>query len=269
MPISGAGKLLHGPTPQLLVRLWVNAVVANGGSVSAGRITLFETYVSELLAYGAWWALDDFWMLVAENEAQALTSFKQLRLAVATNAPTFTIDRGYAFDGATNYINTGFIPSTMAGAMNGSNIRGSVYERTNVNANTGAFGSTSQGQLYIRPRNGSNGVTARNCSNATAYPDAITDSRGFTVTAKVANSTAVRMWKNGVRGTDGTAGGVSTVLPATALFIGGVNNAGALNTPRASTIGYVSVGAPTASDSVELAVYKALQTFMTAVGANV
>ncbi len=77
-------------------------------------------------------------------------------------------------------------------------------------------------------------------------------------------------YRNGValtRGLDPTSFG--TTLPATySLYLGAMNVTGSLVGVRACTLGWVDIGALLTADQ-ELAQYNAVQTFMTAVGANV
>jgi hypothetical protein len=250
------------------VGAWATVVVANGGSVSAGRITQLNTYVNTLKAAGVWQLIDDEFPLVAENEAQALTSLKQRRLAVAVNSPTFTIDRGYAFNGTTQYIGPGFIPSTHALAMTAANMRAGVYERANINTATYSIGTfdSSTRNIAIIPR--SNGDAFRFLLNSalTSYQTSVTDSRAFWVGSRTAAG-VFEGYKNGAS-TGTQAPSNAAVLPTRALYIGARNNIGTASDFRATTIGWATVGA-SMSAAQELAYYNALQTFMTAVGAQV
>src|SRR5260221_11632840 len=90
---------------------WVSAVIANGGTVSPARRQVVDVLIKGLKLDGTFTKLDRLWMLCAENQVSALTDMVGLTLATAVNAPTFTTDRGYTFDGATNYISTGYNPS--------------------------------------------------------------------------------------------------------------------------------------------------------------
>jgi hypothetical protein len=210
------------------------------------------------------------WPLVAENEAQALTSLKQRRLATVVAAPTFTIDRGYAFNGTTQYINTGFIPSTHAVAMAGNNMRLAVYERTNVGATTYAAGtqdSTDQ-NCRLLPRSAGNGaIGGLNCV-ASTFVGSLTDSRGLTAISRTPASVFTIYRPAGSSAGTLVPASSATVLPTRAIYIGCYNLAGTASSFRASTLGFVSIGA-SLSGAQELSAYTALQSFMTSVGANV
>jgi hypothetical protein len=250
------------------VAAWASAVAANGGAVSAGRVTLLNTYVNTLKAAGIWQLIDDELPLVAEDAAQALTSLKRRRLATVTAGPTFTADAGYAFNGTTQFINFGFVPSTHAAAMTGTNMRAAVYARANVGSSGYALGTSDSGtrNLGIVPRNAGGAFQFTANAGLTTYATGITDSRGLSVASRTAAG-VFEAYKNGV--SIGTASPSSaSVLPTRAIYIGARNNAGTADLFRASTIGWVTVGA-SMSAAQELAYYNALQTFMTAVGAQV
>ncbi len=249
---------------------WAAAVTTNGGSVSAARLALITTYINSMMACGAWNQLDDAIMLVAEDAPSALTSLKARRLATVTAAPTFAADTGYAFNGTSQFVDTGFVPSTMALAMKFSNIRMSIYERTNVATNTTSIGSTGTGgTITLRARNASSQFAVNIGNTPAANFTGITDSRGL-LAASYPGSATTNAWQNGVALT--TISGqslVATALNAFSFYIGARNSSGTADQFRASTVGYADFGAPYANTGMELAAYNALNVFMTAVGANV
>lgn len=250
------------------VRRYAAAVSANGGLVSDARKVLLTAYIQTLQIEGCWQLLDDIWLLCAEDTAGALTSLKQLRLATAVAAPTFTVDRGYAFNGTTQYINTNFVASTHCRAATLTNARVAVYERTDVSASTYAVGgqSSSSRSLAIRPRVASDAFGGAQSQQGT-WTLGAADSRGYISVSRASSTMA--MYKNGVALTNTVSPTLSTgSLPGNALYIGALNNGGTLTSPRAATEGAVEVGAAFTA-SQELAAYTALQTYMTAIGANV
>lgn len=254
------------------VSLWAAAVVANGGTVTSPRVALVSKMVACLKAAGTWQLADDYWLLVAENATQALTSLKQRRLATATAAPTFTTDRGYAFNGTTQFIDTGFVQSSMATASSLGNVRAAAYERTNVLSNGTTFGAsdTPAGAflIFVRPRSAASFAVAGTATSTVTGTDSITDSRGLTVASRAGNTLTSLFYKNGVALTPVAATSTATVLMPRSLFIGANDNVGSAATFRAATVGLTSFGAPLTA-AQELAEYNAIQAFMTAVGANV
>ena len=271
--MTAATASIAGSGVDVDLSAWIAAVVANGGTVSGGRATIVGTFITAEKASGAWALTDDYWGLWGENQIQGLTSLKQRRLAVATNSPTFTTDRGYAFNGTTQYVNTGFIPATHAVAMTGTNVRLGVYERTNLAAGTFAAGATntSSRRMTVTPRaaagtTGSAEINAQPCT----FTLAVADSRGLYVASRngatVADCVAYQRGVALVRTTNPTVLGVS--LPIVALYVGGSDNAGALFSPRASSIGFACTGAAL-SAAQETAQYNAVQAWATSVGAQV
>lgn len=254
------------------VSLWANAVRANGGSVSGGRIRLIWALVAASKACGHWDATDDIALLTAENEPQARTTLKRRVLMTAVNGPTFTADRGYAFDGISQYISTNFVPSTMSGAMGLGNIRVAVYERTNVASNGNLFGASTPITIAVSPRRVDDGVLVQLATSAnTTGITGVTDSRGLTAQSRAGGASSVNTWKNGAALAEVSGlTAINTSLPAYAFYIGCRNNAGTASNFRPSTIGACEWGAPLPGGTVaELAWYNALQAHMTAIGANV
>lgn len=253
---------------------WESAVLANGGTVSLNQRILIDKLIYDLKSAGTWALMDDAWVLVAENPAQALTSLKQKRLAVPMNSPVFTADQGYAFDGVSNYIDTNFVPSVHCTQATFASVRSGVYERTNVNSSTYAYGTqnTASRRIGMRPRSSSNMLGEGNALSGT-FTLTVADSRGLAVVGRSGPAATDNYgYKNGVsltRTVDPTSVN-SSGLPPDAIYIGATNSG---TTPgpitfRASTLGYVFLGAPV-STGQELAEYNAIQAYMTAKGANV
>lgn len=250
---------------------WVAAVDANGGTVSAARAAIVGQFISTEKASGAWALTDDYWGLWAESATQALTSLKQRRLATVPAAPTFTADRGYAFNGSTQFIDTGFVPSTHAAAMSDTSIHLEVYERAELNANTYAAGvlNSANRAITLRPRSAGNSFVQAGSAAATFTLPAAS-SLGLTQGGRNgAAPTDVYGSKNGVamtRTVDPAAVGAS--LPANSIFLGAYNNAGTAAGFRAASIGFAATGAAL-SDVQRLARYNAVQAWATSIGAQV
>lgn len=249
---------------------WAAAVVANAGTVSAGRLAVVNTFIAAEKDAGTWALTDDYWVFWAENVPQALTSLKQRRLAVPVSAPSFTTDRDYTFNGTVNYIDTGFIPSAHAVAMATDNCRIAAYERTNVSATgyaAGAHSSTSR-SVRVGPRSTTPVVLAGAMYAVAQYTLSVVDSRGFTSASRSPGSVPA-VYKNGAALVQSVApGSFGSGLPSHQLFIGAFNNAGAVAGWRAAAEGFVCLGAAL-SAAQELSQHSNVQAWATAVGANV
>ena len=197
-----------------------------------------------------------------------MTSLKQRRLATAVAAPTFTTDRGYAFNGTTQYLNTGFIPSTNGINCTGTNQRLGVYERTNVSSagiSAGTLDAAGR-NLTINNRTGTT-ATSRTNGLTASFTLSVNDSRGLKAASRAGGGSTVKMFNRGVKLTDATIA-AGTAAPTRAIYVACFNNAGTAASFRASSVGFVVVGGPL-SDAQELAQYNAIQAWATSVGANV
>lgn len=266
--------ILTGNPLQLMPEtlLWKNTVITNGGSVSNSRLLLINQFITNEKKAGLWSLTDDYWGLWAENSIQALTSLKQRRLSTAVNSPTFTTDRNYAFNGTTNYIDTGFIPSTHANAMVINSIHAEVYERTNVSGSTSPAGvsSTLSRNINVFTRTASNTVVVAPGGTGATYNLSVATSQGLTQYGKNgATGTDVYAAKNGVDLAQvSPQSSVATSLPINSFYIGGCDVSGTLSFAKAASVGYVSLGA--SLNSVQrLARYNNVLTWATAIGANV
>ena len=195
-----------------------------------------------------------------------------MRTGTAINSPTFTADGEYAYNGSTNYVNTGFVPSTHAVSMTGTNLRLSVYERTNAAAGTTyAAGTrdTSTVNLEMRPRSAASTAALNTNSGALTYTLPADDSRGYTVESRNgAGAPPCAGDKNGVAMTQAGSVSFGTTLPTRALYVGAENSAGTAGGFRAATIGFVAIGAQLTAQQ-EADEYAAIQAYMTAIGAQV
>ena len=254
------------------VLLWRDAVVANGGSVSLERLIIVDQFVFSEKEAGTWALTDDYWGFWAENAIQALTSLKQLRLATAVNTPTFTTDRDYTFNATTQYISTGFVPSTHGVNFTASNQRIGFYERTATGSNGldgGALTTAGSNAAYIANKNATNVMFAVLNSTANAnFTLSVSSSLGLKAVSR-AGGTTVLGYDRGVRLTDATGLTVSNAArPTHGIFIGGLNNAGTFSSGRACSIGFGVTGGPL-SDAQEAAQSANIQAWATSVGANV
>ncbi len=252
-----------GDGPDGDVKAWVAAVVAAGGTVSAGRQAIVTTFVAAEKTSGAWYLTDDYW----ENAPQALTSLKQRRLATTVNSPTFTADRGYAGDGATSYVSTGFAPFSNAVAMTGTSMRAALYERTDAAAGAGVGATNAlldEQSLLLRARAG---TVMQGRLNSLFVDIANASSIGSFAFSR--SGSTFTYWKNGSSLGTVVPGVITTgALTTRSLFIGALNLDGAAASWCAGQLGLVAVGAALSSGQ-ELAQYNAVQAWATSIGANI
>lgn len=252
-----------GADPDTL--LWKAAVVAAGGTVSAGRLTLVTNLIAGLKSDGVWPKLDRLWIFAAENTQSALIDLVALSTATPTASPTFTIDRGYAGNGTSSYILSNYVPN--AGAhltQNSAHI--SFYNQVNDATNGVTCGAladpafdmycplTTTGQFFSRINEADTSANF-SASNTTGYY--IGDRTGVGTVVGTKNGVDV-----GTNST--TSDGVSAVnIPILAL-----NNFGAIQGFSAGRVAAWSAGASLGA-SGRPAITTRVNTYLTAVGAAV
>lgn len=241
---------------------WANAV----GTVTDARFLLVNQLLSDLRVFGGLEKTDDIALLVAENTTQALVTLKGRRTMSPVSSPSFTADRGYAFDGAASYIDTGWIEATHALAMTATSRRLDVYRRTNP---TGAFDhgvTDGTRSLIVRPRQASGYRLSMNSGMTVAGAAA---SVGLSSGQREADDTGSHYY-NGAALSTGTAlsSPVSGQITGRSLLLGANNNNGMPAGHSSVTLGLAAWGARLTAGE-QAGQYAAVQAFMTAVGANV
>ncbi|CAB4165299.1 hypothetical protein UFOVP833_45 [uncultured Caudovirales phage] len=214
-----------------IVLAWNAAVIAAGGSVSGARLRIWSTMWAGIRADGDLALIDYALPLCGEDSQSSLIDFIGLRTATAVNSPTFTASQGYAGNGTTSYVNSGFNPSTMGTAYTLNSSFLMIYDRTarTDNAAVNNFGSVNAGATsatVLFPR------------YLTLSGAAINEISGLATATSPANAKA-RWWGSRTTSTLTTlyqnttsfvsSNSTTTVsIPSLNLFIGGRNNNGSL-----------------------------------------
>lgn len=250
---------------------WIAAVRAQGADVSRyTQVQVNNFIMAEKSGLGSWGLTDDYWGLWAESPTQALMSLKQRRLGTTTGSPVFTPNRQYQFNGTSNYIDTGFIPSTHGIAYTGALERLAVYERIDLGASAYAAGTRvgTSSSIAIIPR-GSTSMTGlvNNTAGSATFILGVTNSRGLKAVSRAGGTTALG-YDRGIRLTDVnglTIGGAAA--PSVSLMIGALNSSGTPISFRAAAVGFVCIGGPL-SDAQEASQYANVQAWATALNAQ-
>jgi hypothetical protein len=250
------------------VTYWTSAVVANGGTVSGGRSTLLYQLIDGLLSDNLWTKIDRLLLHAAENTQSALIDLVTRSVATAVNSPTFTVDRGYTFNGSTNYLDSNFNPSTAGGAYSLDSASISSYMRTVPTGSTSGtaigtyVGGVSIGYIY---NYAVGGWTYVSINDAFGLQDNVVPTPSFVTLTRTASNLRVE-YKNGVSiFSDAQA---STSLPTNNYWIGALNNAGSFSNGFVGQIAATVIGGGlTATDAANLS--SRINTYMTAIGANV
>jgi hypothetical protein len=228
-----------------------------------------QNFVVAEKAGGPWALTDDYFPLWAENQPQALTSLKQLRLATAVNAPTFVADRHYAGNGTSSYINTGFSIATHGVAITGTTMRIAVYQRNDVASASPpmAVSETATRACLMRTKGATNFPTLQlNCTIINA-PGTVATSAGFTVASRTAVP-VFEMFKNGASIGTLAATSPTGTRPTQPVYIGCSNNNGTAANFSTAQIGFACIGGALTAGQ-EAAQHANVQAWATAVGAAV
>jgi hypothetical protein len=231
------------------------------------RAFLISDTIRRLKAADIWAKLDVLWMLAAHDAQAARLNWKAPAsfALTAVNSPTFTADRGYAGNGTTSYLNTGWKPNNgVQFTQNSAHMmaRDNTSRIGNPNTIIGNFtvGGGLQGN-YITPRKAgdtldyginSNGVSASNAN-----------SNGMFLVERT-GSAAYQMWRNAVSlGTGTTASQAPNALN---IYICAYNLD---NTPDGLLTDQISAASCGASlgSALVASYHSVINTYMNAVGA--
>src|SRR5215472_10133210 len=249
---------------------WVDSVVANGGTVSAGRKTIVGNLINGLRTDGIFAKFDRLWLLAGENRPSALTDIASRNLAVVVGTLTFTTDRGFTGDFTpvpANYIDSGYR----------ENYPGNKFTLNDCHISAWAVTSCAGGYLVGEIGHAAD-ETSSVLDKGTLLHTDLTDANGtgpdFTYSTNLGHwlncrvsSTALTLYQNG--SSVATASSVTGSLTNVSWpwFITCVNNF-ADGQPENSVpgiVGAVSAGASFSAGEA-VAFYNRLRTYMTAVG---
>lgn len=238
--------------------LWRDEVEANGGTVSITAMIVRDIFIYREKASGAWDLTDDYLLLWAENQPQALTSLKLRLLCLANASPLFSASVGYSFDGYSQYLEWPYVPSTDAVAMTTTNQRLSVYCLTNQSSTGAAIGTyTANGNaMSISPLRSDSRLGGA-VNGSVFFPLDEADASGYSALSR-STTTTILGYKNGVRLEDQAVDGTPN-LSSYSFFLGARNFAGAgVDRELECTLSFATIGAQL-SDEQEAAQYANVQ----------
>lgn len=119
------------------------AVVTAGGTLSTSDKTIYNTLFAGLRTDGLLSILDRL-SVAAPTATPTLVDLISLTTQTPVNSPSFVASQGYAGDGATSYINTGFTPGSGHFALGSASF--GVYTRTSRTGTGGCNMGCSGGE---------------------------------------------------------------------------------------------------------------------------
>lgn len=93
---------------------WEDAVIGNGGTVSAEQKALVNDLILSLKYDGIWEKLDRFWLYAGENAEAAVIDLVEGAEAILGNAPAFAANGGFT-GASTKYISANYNPQVELG----------------------------------------------------------------------------------------------------------------------------------------------------------
>lgn len=181
-------------------RAWANACTTKP---SGDRLALNSRAMRKLHSSGLWAKLDMYMPLAAGEDASDSQPSRvdwrnPSRVATAVNAPTYTANFGFTFNG-TNYLNTNFNVSTAANFSQDSACFGAWSLEQNGNNSSGVGAWDGSDGLTLAPRQASSDRTTARVNQSDfnrSVNGTVTDGRGFYCITRTA--AAQSLSRNGV-----------------------------------------------------------------------
>jgi len=248
---------------------WIANVFAQSGVVvSDAQAILVNTLIVGLKADSVWDKLDRLWLFAIEDADEALNDIVVGGIATTVNAPTFTVNQGYAGDGSTSYVNTNYAPGTDGTYYTLNAAHFSVWDNTNRSAannqiTLGCRNTAEASESSLWDFFGPNQAVVRINGFTTIDGSGPNTSLGYFIVNAV-DSANFNYYYNGSLQNLITSGTTVSPISDRPFFVGGANF-GSLVNPTADQISAVSFGGLlNATDAANL--YSRLRTYMTAVG---
>ncbi|MGO4334963.1 hypothetical protein AB4037_08610 [Labrys sp. KB_33_2] len=233
------------------------------------RKALINSTIVGLKTSGIWAKADALYVTAAHDAQSARLNWVQdLYNLTAINAPTFTVDRGYAGDGSTSSLVTGITPETASLKFKQDSSHISFYNRSvraaDASIQMGVFtGSTA---TYLQTR-GTGDQFNQALNDAGSAPAIANAANPGLYAIDRASSAQFLAFKNGAQ--VGTSVIASTAPTNAAqfgiLFI--TSDGGSLGFTT-DQVGCATIGA-SLGVTMQGQLYTAIQAYMTAIGANV
>jgi hypothetical protein len=247
---------------------WAAAVVTAGGTVSANQLAYVSTLITAYKAAGVWTLLDREWLYASENAFCAKVDIKGLasHTLVGSTLPAFTANRGYDSGAAgIGYIDTGYITGSNF-LLNAHSFGGYVFTPRTSGVAGSVMGEHDTAYVLLQPNNnGTQAITA--AADSTFQGFANTQAAGNYIVTRT-SSTNVDFYKNPNAALSASA--TSVAVPALNWFALAFNSNGSADQfyPASEIVSSIFMGG-VLNGTQAAAKNAALNTYMTAVGANV
>lgn len=245
--LAGNNAAAGGGSYDAATTAWINAVVADGGSVGTPQKGYIDTLILGLKTDGLFTILDRLWLYASESTHQAKIDIISLASGTPGGAtpPTFVANSGYHNTG-TGWIDTGFNPA--GGGTNylqdSASLGGYVLtNRTTIAgmAVIGAFNSGHIVQLYALSAFSTASMSLNQASTSTLDTNQ-NSAWGFIVGTRTgASANALYQYQSGGN-TSGTGSTVSSTPPSENFYALGRNNTGTGDSTSTDTHAAIFIG---------------------------
>lgn len=253
--LGGSYTIVNAETTTLLAAMSVQPDVR--------RTIIIDTFIGALIAAGVWTKIDVMWVLAAHDEQAGRLNWKSpgTFTLTAVNSPTFTTDRGFAGNGSTSYLDTGWDRSTNAVQLTQNNAHASVYQRTQAGNNIEVISTASAAGLTLGGSTAASDSGSSRLNTNTRVTPALSGTLPQQRMSRRNASTDVSIVSDGVQILAPTAA-ASSALNNSDIYIGRRDTV-----YTASQVAGLSIGAYF-DDTEALAFYNAWHNYMVAVGAD-
>ncbi|MPT47041.1 MAG: hypothetical protein E2598_01310 [Sphingobium sp.] len=224
------------------------------------RKALIDSFVGSLKAADIWDRLDLLYVPAAHDEQAARQNWVggTFPLVDGGGTPQFFADRGFFVDGADDYLDTGYRPSTGVKFTRNDASYGYFARNSGIQANgTANFSTLSGNSVGLSPRSSSNVSAARLNSSAAVNGGPSTDGYGFWAVSR-SDAANIDLYKNGALLVSAAA--ASTAPAAQYLTLG----RGAGSNYSQNQLGIVFAGASLTAAQMT-AFYSAVSAYLSAV----
>jgi len=262
--LAGSMGAAMGAAPYTVVNAEATTLIAAMSvAPSEARKQAIDTLVGALKTASVWSKIDAMWVLAAHDEQAGRLNWKLPGTYTATvvNSVTFTTDRGFAGDGVSGCLDTGFAPATHGVQFTQNNAHLGVYQRTGGSNGNEPF-SANNATIRHAVAGGTGTATRSNLNSATSITGAAGGTQPLHGMGRRNDASNVSIMRDGAQVTAPTAA-ASAAIQASNMRIG-VRANGTFVTHQ---VAMAHLGAYL-DDTESAALYAAANAYMVTVGAD-
>lgn len=250
------------------------AFLARTSGLDVTHTNAYTTLICGLVTDGVWSQLDALYIFATADATTANLNLKSTSFPITggTTTPAFTADRGYKGNGTTDFLKTGFVPSTAGGNYTLNAASFGFYDRTNSTDTSatqmGIIDSTDDRDQIVVVAGGSNTSFRINITSADFVNVSYTTDTSGMYAVRRSASNAYKAFRFGNNAGTATDAAISTNLPDVEFYICAVNQSGVGTGLTTDQIAAAFIGGGL-SDTDVTNLAGRINTYMTTVGANV